>query len=104
MVFGLVVVFAFLLLVQGEFWHGDLRPRAVEANIAAVTEALETYRKDVGEFPTELEGLRALRVNPGVHGWSGPYVDREIPPDPWGAPYQYRLDGGRPRVFSPEGR
>jgi general secretion pathway protein G len=25
--------------------------------------------------------------------WSGPYLDKEIPPDPWGRPYQYSSPG-----------
>jgi len=25
--------------------------------------------------------------------WSGPYLDKDIPPDPWGRPYQYSSPG-----------
>jgi general secretion pathway protein G len=25
--------------------------------------------------------------------WNGPYLQRAVPPDPWGKPYQYRFPG-----------
>jgi general secretion pathway protein G len=45
----------------------------------------------VGSFPTTDQGLQALRTQPGgVENWDGPYLPKDIPPDPWGHPYVYR--------------
>lgn len=54
--------------------------------------ALRTYKKDTGRYPTSTEGLQALREPFGVKGWRGPYLAGDIPADPWGSPYEYRLD------------
>lgn len=52
--------------------------------------AMGTYRLDVGRFPTTEEGLNALAYQPSTaKRWRGPYVEDEIPLDPWGNPYVY---------------
>jgi general secretion pathway protein G len=79
---------------------GTARTVAARAQIAAFMVALDTYKLEVGDFPTESQGLTALRSNPGTHRWSGPYLPRDVPVDPWGMPYRYSLMGGRPRVLS----
>ena len=53
--------------------------------------ALNMYRLDVGRFPTSENGLAALtREPPSTEFWQGPYLDDEVPADPWGKPYRYR--------------
>ncbi len=103
-VFG--IFFEFLCLViavvgfLGEPPHDSNRLRrcGAKAQIDAFLDALELYKKDVGEFPNSLEGLRS---NPAVPGWAGPYLPRDIPPDPWGRPYAYRARAdGSPEIVS----
>lgn len=59
--------------------------------------ALVRYKIDVGDFPSTTEGLGALLAAPSnATNWHGPYADvpgGQIPPDPWGQPYQYRYPG-----------
>lgn len=59
--------------------------------IRALEAALETMRLDIGRLPTEQEGLALLvQGSPqAVAGWYGPYLDGELPSDPWGRPYVY---------------
>ena len=81
--------------------RSDYRRVAAKAQIANFLAALEIYREDVGEYPKDTEGLEALRVNPGVSGWNGPYMLKDIPSDPWGMRYRYRQrDTGRPEIVS----
>jgi len=56
---------------------------------------LDLYRLEVGQYPTEQDGLRALVEAPAQpDGWNGPYLkNREALTDPWGAPYVYRFPG-----------
>ena len=93
-----------LLIVGILFWPNvdgsDARRAAAKAQISAFLVALKSYHSDTGEFPTEAEGLRALRINPRVHGWKGPYLITDIPRDPWGQPYRYHEVGGGCEVFS----
>ncbi len=62
------------------------------AQIESLSTALETYRLDTGEYPSQEQGLKALIEKPSnVQNWHGPYLrKRVIPNDPWGEPYIYR--------------
>ena len=67
---------------------------AAKAQIELFGTALDTFRLDVGKYPTTEEGLKALREKPsGVEGWNGPYLPKEIPLDPWKRPYIYKSPG-----------
>lgn len=69
---------------------------AAKAQIEAFEKALDTFRLDVGRYPTTEEGLTALRTQPaGMNKWNGPYLNKEIPQDPWGQPYQYHAPGSK---------
>lgn len=54
--------------------------------------ALKTYRLDVGRFPSTEQGLAALMRAPSAVAdyWKGPYLDKEVPLDPWRNRYVYR--------------
>ncbi len=70
------------------------KTKAARAQIEMFGTALDTFRLDVGRYPTSQEGLDALRQRPsGVERWDGPYLRKEIPRDPWGNPYVYRSPG-----------
>lgn len=60
--------------------------------IRSLEAALETMRIDIGRLPTEQEGLALLmQADPQqVPGWSGPYLDKALPSDPWARPYIYQ--------------
>ena len=73
--------------------------KAAKAQIELLGTALDTFRLDVGRYPTTQEGLQALQQRPfGLDRWDGPYLKKDVPMDPWGRPYYYRSpgDGGRP--------
>jgi general secretion pathway protein G len=73
---------------------GKSEVRAAQAQISALTSALNTYRLDVGQFPNDEQGLAALTARPnGVPRWDGPYLQKGVPPDPWGRPYLYKSPG-----------
>jgi general secretion pathway protein G len=68
--------------------------KVARAQIESFGQALDQYRLDVGRYPTSEQGLAGLRAAPtNVAKWRGPYLKRDIPNDPWGAPYQYRSPG-----------
>lgn len=70
------------------------KQNAAQTQISFFESGLDTYRLDVGKFPTTEEGLQALRVSPDdVEKWEGPYLPKEVPLDPWGHPYVYRYPG-----------
>ena len=68
--------------------------RTTKAQIELFGTALDTFRLDVGRYPTTDEGLQALRQKPGgLERWDGPYLRKELPLDPWSKPYAYRSPG-----------
>jgi general secretion pathway protein G len=70
--------------------------KIARAQIEAFSKALDAYRLDVGRYPTTEEGLQALVTKPASarSRWSGPYLQKAVPSDPWGRPYQYRAPVG----------
>lgn len=73
---------------------GKSERTVAKAQIDALEKALDTFRIDVGRYPSTEEGLAALAKKPGsVNGWSGPYLKKDVPLDPWGHPYQFRSPG-----------
>ena len=67
---------------------------SASAQIEALGQALDQYRLDTGRYPTSEQNLAALRSAPsGETRWSGPYLKRDVPQDPWGHAYQYRSPG-----------
>lgn len=72
---------------------GTSKVQAAKAQISMIGTALDAYRLDVGAYPTSEEGLEVLRKNPGKDTWDGPYLPKDVPPDPWKHPYVYRSPG-----------
>lgn len=73
---------------------GKSEQSLAKAQVDAFTKAIDTYRLDVGTFPSTEEGLNALRQKPtSANTWNGPYLAKEVPMDPWGRHYLYRSPG-----------
>lgn len=73
---------------------GKSKQKAAKAQISLFETALDTYRLDVGKYPTTEQGLQGLREKPAdVEKWDGPYLPKDIPLDPWGNEYVYRSPG-----------
>jgi general secretion pathway protein G len=78
------------------------------ADIRSMSDALETYRLDIGHYPTTAAGLDALIRNvEGSKRWIKPYLNR-VPLPSWGGTYRYSCPGPNGKEFeivtvSPEG-
>ncbi len=92
-----IVIIGLLAAYVGPKYFAQLGKSEVtvaKAQIEAFEKALDTYRLDVGRYPSTEEGLAALLVKPtNVPKWNGPYLRKDVPKDPWGQPYQYRSPG-----------
>ncbi len=70
------------------------KQKAAKVQIEMLGQALDSYRLDIGTYPTTSEGLNALITNPGVEQWDGPYLKKTVlPKDPWNRDYQYQSPG-----------
>jgi general secretion pathway protein G len=68
------------------------RAKAARLQVENIATTLESFRSDVGRYPTAEEGLAVLVTEPAdAEGWLGPYVrDAKSLNDPWGQPLAYR--------------
>jgi general secretion pathway protein G len=74
----------------------DAKVSTAKSNISEYESALERYNLHMDRYPGTDEGLKVLvEAPPGDDKkWRGPYV-KQLRPDPWGNPYQYRSPGTR---------
>ena len=79
---------------------GKSQAKAVRAQFDAFDKALATYRLDTGHYPSTEQSLKALVERPASEArWSGPYLSKAVPADPWGHPYLYRMPGEQGRDY-----
>ena len=92
---GVVAIIVFVGWFAGGIRRTDaVRRIAAHAQISGFMTALGTYRLETGTFPTTEQGLKALREKPeGVNVWQGPYLQKDIPKDPWENDYAYKFPG-----------
>ncbi|PIR20014.1 MAG: type II secretion system protein GspG [Deltaproteobacteria bacterium CG11_big_fil_rev_8_21_14_0_20_47_16] len=63
-----------------------------KTQIRGFQSALANYRRDKGKFPGESEGLAALLKGGYIGDASGQSIS-EVPQDPWGHDYIYKVPG-----------
>ena len=95
-----IVIIGLLAAYVGPKYFSQLGKSEVtvaKAQIEAFDKSLDTYRLDVGRYPSAEEGLNALMAAPPSAGakWNRPYLKKGVPQDPWGRPYQYRSPGSK---------
>ena len=72
----------------------DAKVAAAKSDITTLSGALQKFHLDCDRYPTSEEGLDALRTQPAnATGWRGPYLDKDVPLDPWGNAYTYVSPG-----------
>ncbi len=95
----LVILVILVSLVVGTYRNTQQKAmiRAARAQVGLFETPLETYHLDLNAYPATANGLEALRQAPGDLAnparWGGPYLDKNIPADPWDQPYQYESPG-----------
>lgn len=96
-----VAIIGVLVSYVGPKYFGQVGKSQVQSarvQMDAFAKALDAYRLDVGRYPTTAQTLRALVERPAGEGkWAGPYLQGEVPADPWGQPYQFRAPGANGR-------
>jgi len=95
-----IVIIGLLAAYVGPKYFSQLGKSEVtiaKAQIEAFEKSLDTFRLDVGRYPSTEEGLGALLTAPAAATakWNGPYLKKSVPPDPWGHPYQYKAPGAK---------
>ena len=96
-----VLLVLVILVILGSFAVGmftstqkKAQMKAAAAQIGGFATPIGSYYLDTNEYPPDLQSLRsppASMQNPAK--WQGPYLNKDVPPDPWGNPYQYAFPG-----------
>lgn len=91
-----IVIIGLLVAYIAPRYFGQLNnseQQTTKAQIESLARALDSYRVDLGHYPAQSIGLEALNQNiENSDKWKGPYLQKEVPKDPWGGQYQYQLD------------
>jgi len=71
---------------------GGARVSVAKQSIERISSILDTYKLDVGSYPSTEQGLTALLQKPAdAENWNGPYLKSDAAPlDPWNHPFIYR--------------
>lgn len=73
---------------------GKSEIKLAKAQIDSLEKSLDQYRLDTGHFPSSEDGLAALVTRPvSETKWDGPYLKKNVPLDPWGNAYVYKIPG-----------
>ncbi len=72
---------------------GKSEVQVARAQIDSLEKALDQYRLDTRHYPQALEALTSKPDSEA--SWSGPYLKKSVPNDPWGRPYVYRVPGAK---------
>jgi len=94
----LVLVILVIIASLAVTAYGPMQRRAyvnaAKTQIRAFKGPLAAYRLDIGDYPSSLDELRMQPADAAAQGqWNGPYLDRDVPMDPWRRPYQYVYPG-----------
>lgn len=101
-----MVIIGLLAAYVGPKYFSQLNKSEVtvaKAQVETFDKLLDTYRLDVGHYPTSEQGLAALVAAPAdAAGWNGPYLKKNVPLDPWHHAYAYRspAEGAEYEVLS----
>ncbi len=98
LVLAILVILGSLVVANFSGVFNRSKINATKAQISAFETQLDIYQLDIGAYPSNQQGLQALRVCPAdlpdPTKWGPePYAKKDIPVDPWGNQYQYELTG-----------
>ena len=67
---------------------------AAKTQIRTLMGPLDAFRLHMGDYPQSLDDLmRPPGDANSAQEWSGPYLNHELPMDPWRHPYRYQYPG-----------
>jgi general secretion pathway protein G len=94
-VLGILAMLATVAAPQAVRYFSRAKTETAQLQVNQLVSAVEMYYLDVGKYPPQEMGLKALMdAPPGEQRWGGPYLKKaEALVDPWGKPYEYRAPG-----------
>lgn len=87
LVMAILIILASLVTVGYQAIQSGAKEDSARTQIKTFEQACMIYMNDVGNLPNDLS---ELRIEPqGTDDWRGPYLEKDVPNDPWKNPYNY---------------
>lgn len=99
----LSAIFAILITMVTQNIFGinnESRVIEVNQNLRSIEGALSVYRKELGDYPSNEEGLTVLIETQSTQDWQGPYLRADLLSDPWNRPYYYERTALHYRLYT----
>lgn len=99
----LSAIFAILITMVTQNIFGinnESRVIEVNQNLRSIEGALSVYRKELGDYPSNEEGLIVLIEAQATPDWKGPYLRADLLSDPWNRPYYYERTASHYRLYT----
>ncbi len=99
----LSAIFAILITMVTQNIFGinnESRVIEVNQNLRSIEGALSVYRKELGDYPSNEEGLTVLIETQSKSNWQGPYLRDDLLSDPWNRPYYYERTPSHYRLYT----
>ena len=96
---ALAIIAVLASFVAPSLFHhvSDAKRTNATTQVESLSLAVSNFQLDMGRYPSSAEGLSILRQRPTENSpdehWRGPYLQKELPQDPWGRPYVYVAPG-----------
>src|SRR5436190_12286180 len=76
--------------------YRNAQKRTAKSTVKSFKDAISMYQMHVGQLPQSLKDLiKKPRDERAAKKWEGPYIEKdEVPEDPWGNPFVYKLSPG----------
>lgn len=92
-----IIIIALLSSIVAPKFFGkldDAKVKTTYSQLQMLSTALDSFRLDVGRYPTSNEELKILWVkSSSLKNWNGPYLPKKVEADSWGNSYIYKFPG-----------
>jgi general secretion pathway protein G len=93
-VIGIILILTSSVGFMAFKYIDQAKQATAKSQVETLALALSAYYIDCKRYPDSQQGLTSLWERPaGIEGWSGPYIAKAVPKDPWGHDYIFKTPG-----------
>jgi general secretion pathway protein G len=102
----ILAVIAGIVVVNIFSTQDEAFKKLAQSQVSAISNSLKQYRLLVGSYPSSLSALHEKPSDLADGSKWSPVLEKPVSPDPWGRPYEYKLNGNtfEIRCLGPDGQ
>ncbi len=103
LVMAILVILGSVVVMNFSKVFDDAKLDNAKIQLQALKIPLGMFKLQTGDYPSNDAGLGALLTAPGdvsEEKWRGPYLPKQLAPDPWGNNYEYEKTSEGYRIWS----